>query len=71
MVKSLNAGLLSLNVIVMIVCNETSRATAFDFYDGVSVFWIKHFILVQVFCFISLFNTAFSYSTAWLDFVLM
>jgi hypothetical protein len=23
------------------ICSETSRATAFDFYDGVLVFWIK------------------------------
>jgi hypothetical protein len=25
-------------------CSETSRATAFDFYDGVSVVWTKHFL---------------------------
>jgi hypothetical protein len=41
-------------------CNETSRATAFDFYDGIFVFWIKRFFLVEVFCFITLYITAFS-----------
>jgi hypothetical protein len=25
-------------------CSETSRATAFDFYDGVSVIWTKYFL---------------------------
>jgi hypothetical protein len=25
-------------------CSETSRATAFDFYDGVSVIWTMHFL---------------------------
>jgi hypothetical protein len=42
------------------ICSETSRATAFDFYDGVLVFWIKRSFLVEVFCFIALNITAFS-----------
>jgi hypothetical protein len=55
----------------ILICSETSKPTAFDFYDGVFVFWTKRFFFVQVFCFISLFNTAVSYSTTWLDFVLV
>jgi hypothetical protein len=26
------------------ICSETSRAIAFDLYDGVSVIWTKHFL---------------------------
>jgi hypothetical protein len=31
------------------ICSETSRATAFDFYDGVSVLWIKLFFRCKSF----------------------
>jgi hypothetical protein len=40
---ALPAGLLSL-VFPFMYCSETSRATAFDFYDGVSIVWTKHFL---------------------------
>jgi hypothetical protein len=26
------------------ICSETSKATAFDFYDGIYVFWIQVFV---------------------------
>jgi hypothetical protein len=31
-------------VFPFMICNETSRAIAFDFYDGVFVIWSKHFL---------------------------
>ena len=37
-------------------CSETKRATAFDFYDFVSLMWTKHFLG----CNSSLFYTALS-----------
>jgi hypothetical protein len=40
---ALSAGLL-LVVFPFMICSETSRATAFDFYDGVSIIWTKHFL---------------------------
>ena len=40
---ALLAGLL-LFVFPFMFCNETKRATAFDFYDCVSVMWTKHFL---------------------------
>jgi hypothetical protein len=40
---ALPAGLLPL-VFPIMYCSETSRATAFDFYDGVSVVWTKYFL---------------------------
>jgi hypothetical protein len=40
---ALPAGLLPV-VFPFMICNETSRATAFDLYDGVSVIWTKHFL---------------------------
>jgi hypothetical protein len=42
-VFALPAGLLPF-VFPFIFCSETSRATAFDFYDGVSVIWSKQFL---------------------------
>jgi hypothetical protein len=39
----LPTGLL-LFVFPFMFCSETSRATAFEFYDGVSVIWTKHFL---------------------------
>jgi hypothetical protein len=46
----LPAGLLPF-VFPFMICSETSRATAFDFYDGVSVIWTKHFLGCN--CFVS------------------
>jgi hypothetical protein len=40
---ALSAGSLPL-VFPFMFCSETSRATAFDFYDGVSVVSTKHFL---------------------------
>jgi hypothetical protein len=40
---ALPAGLLPL-VFPFMFCSETSRATAFDFYDGVSVIWTMYFL---------------------------
>jgi hypothetical protein len=40
---ALPVGLLRF-VFPFMFCSETSRATAFDFYDGVSVIWTKHFL---------------------------
>jgi hypothetical protein len=40
---ALPAGLLPF-VFPFMFCSETSRATAFDFYDGVSIIWTKHFL---------------------------
>ena len=31
------------------ICRETSRATAFDLYYGISIIWIKHFLEYQYF----------------------
>jgi hypothetical protein len=42
-VFALPAGLLPF-VFPVMFCSETSRATAFDFYDGVFVMWAKHFL---------------------------
>jgi hypothetical protein len=42
-VFALPAGLLPL-VFPFMFCSETSRATAFDFYDGVSLVWTKYFL---------------------------
>jgi hypothetical protein len=39
----LPAGLLPF-VFPFMFCSETSRATDFDFYDGVPVIWTKHFL---------------------------
>jgi hypothetical protein len=35
-------------------------STTFDFYDGIFVFWIKQLFFMEVFCFITLYNTTFS-----------
>ena len=40
---ALPAGLLSF-IFPFTFCSETKRATAFDFYDPVSVMWTKHFL---------------------------
>jgi hypothetical protein len=40
---ALPAGLLPI-VFPFMFCSETSRATAFDFYDADSVIWTKHFL---------------------------
>jgi hypothetical protein len=40
---ALPAGLVPL-VFPFMFCSETSRATAFDFYDGVSVIWTMYFL---------------------------
>ena len=40
---ALPAGLLPF-VFPFMFCSETKRATAFDFYDRVSVMWTKHFL---------------------------
>jgi hypothetical protein len=31
-------------VFPFMICSETSRATAIDLYDGISVIWTKHFL---------------------------
>ena len=40
---ALPTGLLPF-VFPFMFCSETKRATAFDFYDHVSVMWTKHFL---------------------------
>jgi hypothetical protein len=40
---ALPVGLLPF-VFPVMICSETSRATAFDFYDGDSVIWAKNFL---------------------------
>jgi hypothetical protein len=40
---ALPTGLLPF-VFLAMFCSETSRATAFDFYDGVLVIWSMHFL---------------------------